>query len=295
VQFTLQEKVLPAYYRSCYYGSYRPVIVSSNYILHPSIIHALHYHSFVEIGICQRGHGVTHVDNRIYRFAEGDMQFVPAGVPHLSAADPEVETRWQWISLDTREILARGGFTTPDDLLQLCADGFAGVFHPWEYPRLAETIRQLQGAVSRQDEYSNAELAFLLGQMLLECARIGQKAKMESVNMGYSGKLKPAIMYIRENFADREAMREERIAQKCSLSASHFRAVFKRETGQSVQSFLLQTRLARAAHLLKTTNTRVAEIAAEAGFSEVTYFNRIFFKTFHQTPTAFRKQYRFKE
>lgn len=289
--YTLSEKILPSYYRDNYGGSYKILHIhkGESTALQPSVIEALHYHRCAEIGICVCGSGITHVDDRIYAFSQGDMQFVPPGVPHLSAATPGVETRWQWISFEPRRILEDSGYQQTDALTQRCAELFSGVFHPWEYPRLAQLIYRFRDAALTPDAYSEQEIPFLTGQLLVECARIGKDVRPETVNKGYAGKLKPAVLYIRENFADKEAMRQERIAQVCGMSVSHFRAVFKRETGMSVRDFIIQTRLAKAAYLLKNTDASVLSVAMESGFGQVSCFNRIFSKTFGRTPTSFRK------
>ena len=289
--YTLSDKILPSYYRDNYGGNYKFLHINKpeNMALQPSVIEALHYHKCAEIGICLCGSGVTHVDNRIYAFAEGDMQFVLPGIPHLSAATPGVETRWQWVSFEPMRILHACGYRQTAALERLCAEMFSGVFHPWEHPRLAELLRRFRDAALTPDAYSEEEIPFLTGQLLIECARIGKTAGRETADKSY-GKLMPAIMYIRENYPDKEAMREERIAAVCSMSISHFRAVFKRETGMSVRDFIIQTRLAKAAHLLKNTDSSVLDVALEAGFGQVSCFNRIFLRTFGLTPTGFRKQ-----
>jgi AraC-like DNA-binding protein len=64
------------------------------------------------------------------------------------------------------------------------------------------------------------------------------------------------------------------------------------ETGQSFGHHVLQRRLERAARLLRNpawSNRRVADIAAAAGFSDLSYFNRVFRRRFGATPTDIRE------
>ena len=86
MQYTLADRILPAYYRNNYSGEYRPLYGKMNSLLGQDQIQTLHYHSCAEIGICLQGSGVIHVDDRIYSFSEEDLQFVPPGVPHFSTA-----------------------------------------------------------------------------------------------------------------------------------------------------------------------------------------------------------------
>lgn len=289
MEYTLAGRILPAYYRNNYDGEYRPLYGRLDCRLQQNHIEALHYHSYAEIGICLRGSGVVYVDDRIYRFSEGDLQYVPAGVPHLAAAAPNTETRWHWISIEALRILEEAGFRDTEMLQELLENSFAGVFHPREYPRLAEIFCEIQKLLHRKEPYVREETVFLVGQLMVECARVGRQAQKENRRGAHVGKLKPAIEYIRKNYPDKEAMREQRIAEVCNMSSSHFRALFKRETGMSVRDFIIQTRLARAAYLLRSTELSILNVALESGFGQASCFNRSFFRSFGQTPTEFRK------
>lgn len=66
--------------------------------------------------------------------------------------------------------------------------------------------------------------------------------------------------------------------------------LFKKETGVSLNDYILARRLKRAAALLRNTGHSVLEISSETGFNNVTYFNKQFKAAFGTTPTAYRKQ-----
>ena len=294
MEYVLAGKILPAYYRNNYDGEYRPIYGRWNSPLQQNHIEALHYHSCAEIGICVKGSGVVHVDDRIYTFSEGDLQFVPPGVPHLAAAAPDAETRWHWISIESQRILEEAGFRDTEMLQELTENSFAGVFRPQEHPRLAELFSKMQELLHRQEIYAWEETVFLVGLLMVECAKVGRQVQQENKKEARAGKLRPAIAYIRKNYPDKEAMREERIAEVCNMSSSHFRAVFKRETGMSVRDFIIQTRLARAAYLLRSTELSVLNVALESGFGQASCFNRSFLRNFGKTPTEFRADTRKK-
>lgn len=289
MQYTLADRILPAYYRTNYRGEYRPIFGKMDCLLRCDRIRALHYHSCAEIGICLQGSGITYIEDRVYDFSAGDLHYIPPGVSHLSTATPGVETRWHWISLEPLRILEEAGLRNMPKMQEMAEHSFAGVFHPAEHPWLTEIFHKLRDQLLQEIPYGEEELVFLAGQLLVESARIGLETGKENGNRHYGGKLQPVIRYIRENYAHKEAMREERIAQICNMSSSHFRAVFKRETGSSVRDFILQTRLAGAAYLLKSTENSVLSIALESGFGQASCFNRMFLQHFGQTPTAYRK------
>jgi AraC-like DNA-binding protein len=65
------------------------------------------------------------------------------------------------------------------------------------------------------------------------------------------------------------------------------------ETGKSFTHHVLERRLERTAALLRDPRWRhrkIADIAAEAGFTDLSYFNRVFRRRFGTTPSAMREQ-----
>lgn len=289
--YTLSDKILPAYFEDFAFGEH--------FLLHKSInpipsrpIQALHFHKYLELGICLKGHGDTYIDNRCYRFTEGDVVVTPPDIPHLSVAEPRVQCVWHWISIEPLEMFRRCGFQNIDALNGMLQRSYCGVFHPWEHPRLTDLIRQISEVRLDGSETAILEFTFLTGQLLVECARIGDADDVEDKAMNTITKVLPALTYIRRNYADKEAVKEEQIAKICHMSISHFRATFKKETGMTVRDFIIQTRLATAAHLLMSTDYSVMNVAMESGFGQIACFNRIFSREFLETPTAFRKKFR---
>ena len=71
--------------------------------------------------------------------------------------------------------------------------------------------------------------------------------------------------YIGEHLARRISVAE--LAHEMCLSPSHFHAQFKDSVGLTPHQYLLQTRLDRAARMLRESNLPLVRIAEECGFS----------------------------
>ena len=54
-------------------------------------------------------------------------------------------------------------------------------------------------------------------------------------------------------------------------------------------NFVRKVRLHRAKALLQSTDRPIADVAYEVGFSDPSYFSRVFGKEFGTTPSALRK------
>ncbi len=94
--------------------------------------------------------------------------------------------------------------------------------------------------------------------------------------------------YIRQHLCDRLTVEE--LARNAYLSPDYFGRIFKEETGQTVQQTILDTRLRRARELMKQPGLKLSEIAAATGFTDQSYFCRVFQHAYHLSPRDYRKQ-----
>jgi len=87
-----------------------------------------------------------------------------------------------------------------------------------------------------------------------------------------------------ENFGVRE------LASSLNLSSSQTLRKVKAATGKSVNQYIRELRLEKAARLLKKTDLTAAEIAYQVGFNSASYFNKTFSKYFGITPGEYKIQ-----
>jgi transcriptional regulator GlxA family with amidase domain len=77
-------------------------------------------------------------------------------------------------------------------------------------------------------------------------------------------------------------------ARLAGMNVPRFMKTFKQVAGMTLVAYLNHVRLANAARLLRETNRLIAEIAADAGFADQSYFDKRFKRSFGQTPNEFR-------
>ena len=75
------------------------------------------------------------------------------------------------------------------------------------------------------------------------------------------------------------------------MSKYHFCRVFKNNTGQTVMSYILKTRIVLARTMLKKENLTVSEVSRLCGFSSVSYFCRVFKEKTGVSPLKYKKIY----
>ena len=80
------------------------------------------------------------------------------------------------------------------------------------------------------------------------------------------------------------------VAVAVGYSPAYLTNRVKRETGQTVNRWIIERRLAAARLLLKTTNNSVEQIATEVGYQNACHFFRQFRQYTGTTPQAWRKK-----
>lgn len=80
------------------------------------------------------------------------------------------------------------------------------------------------------------------------------------------------------------------LAREACLSRSQFTRRFQAVNGLSPTQFVIQTRLERAAQLIRETDMTLTQIAAALGYPDLYFFSRQFKKRFGHPPSLLRKR-----
>jgi AraC family transcriptional regulator len=102
--------------------------------------------------------------------------------------------------------------------------------------------------------------------------------------------LQRVTAYIRDHAS--QDLTLEVLAQQTGFSSSHFARLFRQTTGESPHQVVRRERLVLAQRLLASTNLPLAQVAAESGFGNQSYFTRVFTSFLRVTPLAYRRECR---
>lgn len=94
--------------------------------------------------------------------------------------------------------------------------------------------------------------------------------------------------YIDSHFFDAASL--EQIAGIYHYNSKYLGRLFKKELGIMFKSYLNHKRLENARTLLQEETLSITDVALRAGFNNVTYFNRVFYRAYGRTPTEYRKE-----
>jgi AraC-like DNA-binding protein/quercetin dioxygenase-like cupin family protein len=257
----------------------------------------VHRHEFAELTIITAGTALHVTAEGRYPITAGDVFYIPPEQPH-GFADA------RGLSLVNVLFLPKRLPKVPDEVTRMSgwqalfesepkyrdAQGFAGHLKlpPDELERVTTLVRELETEARAYAKGGSAMVEALFTQLVVRLAR------------SYGAHASPAgrrllavqrtIRHIEEKHA--EPVELNVLAKKAGMSLSTFKRAFKAVTGTSPIDYLLQTRLARACHLLRDLETSVTEAALAAGFGDGNYFARQFRARMGCTPREWREQQR---
>lgn len=105
------------------------------------------------------------------------------------------------------------------------------------------------------------------------------------------GGLSPTVLrrikdYIKANIATSLSLEE--LSGIVGLSSYHMARSFKKETGETIHSYIIKERVQRATELLKTTDLSITTIAYDVGYVRTATMNHNFLTVLGMTPRDFR-------
>ena len=95
-----------------------------------------------------------------------------------------------------------------------------------------------------------------------------------------------AASYIHEHYI--EDLSLDKIARHIKISPTYLSRIFSQEHGKGIQEYLTELRIQKAKQLLAETDCKIYEIAANVGYQDAIYFNKLFKRRTGKTPKEYR-------
>ena len=152
-------------------------------------------------------------------------------------------------------------------------------------PRLMPLVAAAEGARDERDGAELEELGLRLAGAV--ASELAARAPAERRPSGRDEK-RITVALRRIEAAAHEALSLTDLAREAAMSPYHFLRVFRQLVGMTPHQFVLHTRLHRAAVRLRGSDASISSIAFEAGFNDLSTFNRRFRRLMGLSPGAFR-------
>lgn len=95
--------------------------------------------------------------------------------------------------------------------------------------------------------------------------------------------------YIMQNCDKDLSIRE--IAQRIFITPNYLCYLYKKNTGRTLNQFILDVKMEKASKLICETNMKLGEVSDALGYANQNYFTRLFTKYFGESPRAYRNKH----
>lgn len=225
-----------------------------------------------------RGRGVfeSHATGHV-KIEAGDVFLLFPGVWHRYR--PSKSTGWDenWIGFDgayARKLMPH--FFSPDEPV-------------WHSGYDEELLRLIRSVTDLMQTVPPGARGMMAGNTISALARVRALVmRRGGVDVHYERKIHEACCIILERATEEVDL--PALARQIGYSYSHFRAIFKRQTGMSPHQYQIQIRINRAREFLTSSDQSVTEIAERLGFCSVSYFSRLFKEWVGDSPHRYRSR-----
>lgn len=114
-----------------------------------------------------------------------------------------------------------------------------------------------------------------------------QQREHTSISGADGERMRVMLDFIHRNYAEHIDLSQ--VSQEANIGPRECLRCFQRTIGISPVQYLLKYRVSEAAHLLRTTQLSVAEIAGQCGFDSPSNFTQTFKRFYAVTPKAYRQ------
>lgn len=227
------------------------------------------------------GNGFYSANGNTWPVSAGQMFLIYPGVPVVYCADTHTPWTYTWIGFDglgTDTILKQCGFSKSNLILPAPdTDEYISCFN-----ELFEHV-----SLSFSDRLYRESLLLKLMAVLADYhTKVLLDGSQDKTNYGNNTYVNMAIDYINEMYM--QDINVTDIADRIGITRSHLNAAFQKELNLSIQRFLIDFRMHKAANLLVSTTMSVKEIAAHVGYRDQLVFSKAFKKKFGLSPKNYR-------
>lgn len=249
-----------------------------------------HFHTEMELTLFREGQGTRFVGDHIGAFEAGDLVLLGSKLPHYW------HTRGHSGGLSVQWHFPEGHpFWAFPETLPL-----RGIFERAGHGlRLSGLTAARVGALMNEmvSVHGVEQLSLLLRVLAMidaapekERARLSARSFALAAESHYQQAISKAVRHLIASF--REQVRLEDVLILTGMSRPTFARQFKKHSGKTLSEFLNHLRLQAACRELVESDRSVLEIALGSGFTQVSFFNRLFRRLQKCSPTDYRARRR---
>jgi len=250
----------------------------------------LHQHPEIQITYIEKGHGHLIVGDYTGCFSPGDVYIIGSSLPHVFKSDAvyyqQKKKQSTGYSLYIDMKAWEQEFWKSNDTLSV-----ARFYHQcYQAYRLQGSLaKEVAGRLLRLRRLTGfrralcvLDLLYLIYEHRQELLLIADGGWLKMINETGDVRMSNIIRFTLEEYHRSISLHE--VAHLANLSVEAFCRYFKDRTRKTYISFLNEVRIHHACRLLAEKEFTFSEIAYQVGFSNLSYFNRIFKRITQKSP-----------
>lgn len=143
--------------------------------------------------------------------------------------------------------------------------------------------------VQEVESGTRLQSSYTLKEETIDIVSIFLREIKEVLANSYSPVVRQIISYIEMNICKNVTLND--IAEQCGRHPNYISGLFKKETGQTLQEYLLNERIKRAKYFLAHSDHSLIDVSHYSGFQSQSYFAYQFKKWTGTTPRTYRNKY----
>ena len=249
-----------------------------------------HTHDYFQIWYIVKGTCKHRIDNHKFHLYRGDMIFIP---PFSFHSMYEASDDLYVIGIDFSEDLFSESET--DHLIMLQAIDPLFFRMDRKSPILTTGNNMESSIISLFHEYEEKRVFYdiiiknTLANLMIDLVRTNHRNHDRYLSRN-EHLITDTIKYIHSNYNVKITIPE--LCKRAGMSERLLSSTFKAVTGKTIMEYIIDLKIAKAKQLLNETDMQVIDISYELGFTDCSYFNKLFKKYVGISPNAYRKDKR---
>ncbi len=238
-----------------------------------------HWHEGVEILYCIGGSACVIYDMEPHQMEAGVFVVIPSGAIHYISPHKEGDCQYYCLIVQPAqfpETLFPLESTSPDPVI---TDSVMNRF-----------FQQIIGEMVEKRPYYKEAVTAYIRLLFTEIFRYHCHPAKNTASVRQQEAVKQGILYLRTHF--REKITIDTVCSYLGFSKYYYCHMFKKVTGRSMMDYVLFLRCSNARRLLESGRHSIAECAAQSGFTDVSYFTRVFKAQMGKLPSAIQAESR---
>lgn len=239
-----------------------------------------HSHDYLEIIFIVDGKGTITLADEEHKVSRGDIVIYNAGVKHFEKSCEDDPMEAKFIAFDHLKITdLPPNWLLPPSYSQIYHTGdMYDIFNRYFNSILKELTNKERLYIEISQNMARTLIMYLF--------RLINKTEKSACLFENGKTLESVAGYIAEHYS--ESLTLDEISKDCRISKYYLSHIFSKSYGKSLGKYILEFRLDKARDLLIATKLSVNEIAKRVGYSDVSYFCRLFKREVGMTPLAYR-------